>query len=96
MRHAAGYVLLIEDYANKSTASAIVYAPVTFESCRFAAGQMSLKMYVKEFLPMHFAFDKLRHVLWGVKKSIIVMMDNKALTRFFSGYTESSEIVEFL
>ena len=32
---------------------------------------------------MHFAFDEFGHILWGAKKPIIVMTDNKALTRFF-------------
>ena len=40
-------------------------------------------MYAKEFLAMHFAFDEFGHILWGSKKPIIVMTDNKALTRFF-------------
>ena len=44
---------------------------------------MSLTMYAKEFLAMHFAFDEFAHILWGVKKPTIVMTDNKALTRFF-------------
>ena len=44
---------------------------------------MSLTMYAKEFLAMHFAFDEFGHILWGAKKPIIVMTDNKALTRFF-------------
>ena len=44
---------------------------------------MSLTMYAKEFLAMHFAFDKFGYILCGAKKPIIVMTDNKALTRFF-------------
>ena len=44
---------------------------------------MSLTMYAKEFLAMHFAFDEFAHILWGVKKPTIVMTDNKSLTRFF-------------
>ena len=44
---------------------------------------MSLTMYAKELLAMHFAFDEFGHILWGAQKLIIVMTDNKALTRFF-------------
>ena len=44
---------------------------------------MSLTMYTKKFPAMHFAFDEFALILWGVKKPIIVMTDNKALTRFF-------------
>ena len=70
--HAAGYVLLIEDYSETQSGS-----------LKKMDGQMSLTMYAKEFLAMHFAFDEFGHILWGAKKPIIVMTDNKALTRFF-------------
>ena len=59
------------------------YAPVAFVTQRFTESEMSLTMYAKEFLAMHFAFDELAHSLWGVKKPTIVMTDNKALARFF-------------
>ena len=81
--HAAGYVLLIEDYTESNDDKKKTYAPVAFGSQRFTEGQMSLTMYAKEFLAMHFAFDEFAHILWGVKKPTIVMTDNKALTRFF-------------
>ena len=81
--HAAGYVLLIEDYTETNDGPTKSYAPVAFGSQRFTEGQMSLTMYAKEFLAMHFAFDEFAHILWGVKKPTIVMTDNKALTRFF-------------
>ena len=44
---------------------------------------MSLTMFAKEFLAMHFAFNEFGHILWRAKKPIIVMTDKKALTRFF-------------
>ena len=81
--HAAGYVLLIEDYTEANDGQKKTYAPVAFGSQRFTEGQMSLTIYAKEFLAMHFAFDEFAHILWGVKKPTIVMTDNKALTRFF-------------
>ena len=79
--HAAGYVLLIEDYADPTAKQ--TNAPVAFGSEKLQGGQMSLTMYAKEFLAMHFAFDEFGHILWGAKKPIIVMTDNKDLTRFF-------------
>ena len=79
--HAAGYVLLIENYADSSAKH--TYAPVAFGSKKFQGGQISLTMYAKEFLAMHFAFDEFGHILWGAKKPIIVMTDNNDLTRFF-------------
>ena len=81
--HAAGYVLLIEDYTESNNDKKKTYAPVAFGSQRFTEGQMSLTMYAKEFLAMHFAFDEFADILWGVKKPTIVMTDNKALSRFF-------------
>ena len=81
--HAARYVLLIEDYTETNDGPTKSYAPVAFGSHRFTEGQMSLTMYAKEFLAMHFAFDEFAHILWGVKKPTIVMTDNKALTSFF-------------
>ena len=65
--HAAGYVLLIEDYTETNDGQKKTYAPVAFGSQRFTEGQMSLTMYAKEFLAMHFAFDEFAHILWGVK-----------------------------
>ena len=81
--HAAGYVLLIEGYTEANDGQKKTYAPVAFGSQRFTEGQMSLTMYAKEFLAMHFAFDEFAHILWEVKKPTIVTTDNKALTRFF-------------
>ena len=61
--HAAGYVLLIEDYSEPQSGSLKKYAPVAFGSKKFQGGQMSLTMYAKEFLAMHFAFDEFGHIL---------------------------------
>ena len=61
--HAAGYVLLIEDYSEPQSGSLKKYAPVAFGFKNFQGGQMSLTMYAKEFLAMHFAFDDFGHIL---------------------------------
>ena len=81
--HAAGYVLLIEDFSETQSGSLKKYAPVAFGSKKCQGGQRSLTMYAKEFLAMHFAFNEFGHVLWGAKKPIMVMTDKKPLTRFF-------------
>ena len=77
-------MLLIEDFTGSNDDKKKTYAPVAFGSQRFTEGHMSLTMYAKAILAMHFAFDEFDHILWGVKKPTIVMTDNKALTRFFS------------
>ena len=60
---AAGYVLLKEDNTEKESCNLKTYAPVAFGSKKFQGSQMSLTMYAKEFLAMHFAFDKFGHIL---------------------------------
>ena len=50
--HAAGYVLLTEDYVMVNDQQKKTFAPVAFGSKRFGPGQTSLQMYSKEFLAM--------------------------------------------
>ena len=94
-QHAAGYVLLIEDDTEFDEGPMKSYAAVAFGSQKFTEGQMSLTMYAKEFLTIHIPFDEFAHILWGKKKSTIVMTDNKALTRFFQSQN-TTETVELL
>ena len=44
---------------------------------------------------MHLAFEEFAKILWGIKESIIVLTDNKALTRFFSRETYSPSLRNF-
>ena len=96
IEHAAGYVLLTEDYTDTAEGHLIKYAPMAFGSRCFTTGQMSLRMYAMEFLAMNFDFDEIGHILWGVKKPTIVMTDNKALIQSFSGKADSTKTLEFL
>ena len=93
--HAAGLVFLLEDYSETQSGSLKKYASVDIGSKKFQGGQMSITMYAKEFLAMHFAFDEFGHILWGAKKPIIVMTDNKALTRFFQAKHISPSLWNF-
>ena len=81
--HAVGYVLLIEDCTDSDIGLMKSYAPVAFGSQGFTEGQVSLTMYAKEILAMHFAFDEFANILWGVNKPKIVMTDNEALPKVF-------------
>lgn len=82
--YAAGYVLLIEDYAVDSKGKDCKqYAPVSFGSKVFSPAQLKLSIYAKEFLAVHYAFDNFAHLLWGADKPTLVLTDNKSLTRFF-------------
>ena len=42
-----------------------------------------MSIYVKKFLAIYFAFMEYSHILWGSTKPIIVLTDNKSVTRFF-------------
>ena len=65
--HEARYVLLIEEYTEPKDGKKKMYAPVAFGSQSFTEGQISLTTYANEFLALHFAFDELALILWGVK-----------------------------
>ena len=41
---------------------------------------------------MHFAFDTFAHILWGSSKPVLVLTDNKSLTRFFQAKTIPSSL----
>ena len=83
--YAAGFVLLIEDYSMpNNTSSGKSYAPVAFGSHLFSPAQLKHSIYVKEFLSVQYAFETFEHYIWGVStKPIIVLTDNKSVTRFF-------------
>ena len=81
--HAADYVPIIEDHANRNLELWRVYALVLFRSHWFCTGQMTLTMYAQDFLAMHFTFDEFGHVFWSVKKPFKFLADNKILSPFF-------------
>ena len=80
----AGYALKTEeDPEQKITSTKKTYAPVAFGSKTFSPSQLKMSIYVKEFLAIYFAFMEYSHILWGSTKPIIVLTDNKSVTRFF-------------
>ena len=81
--HAAGYVLLIQDYTDEEVGETSKFAPEAFGSKTFTTRQVSLTMYARELLAMHLTFDGFGHIIWGTKKSVILMNGNRTLTRFF-------------
>ena len=68
---AAGYAVLIED------------DPVAYGSKTFTPAQIKKSIYAKEFLAIYFAFKEFGHIFWGAPKPVIILIDNKAVTRFF-------------
>ena len=91
--YAAGYVLLIEDYATDQSGKQYkTYVPVFFGPKIFTPTHLKLAIYAKEFLAVHFAFDNFAHILWGSTKPVLVLTDNKSLTRFFRAKTFPSSL----
>ena len=87
--YAAGYVLLIEDYCENQARKKIKnYAPVSFGSRLFTPNQLKLSMYCKEFLATVYALETFEANIWGATKyPIILLTDNKSITRFFQSKT---------
>ena len=81
---AAGYAVLIEDDPSQKFISIRKsYAPVAFGSKTFTPAQIKMSIYAKEFLAIYFEFKKFGHIFWGAPKPVIILTDNKAVTRFF-------------
>ena len=76
--HAAGKIRLTEPYTDTARSTHKFYAPVAFVSCQFATGQMSVTIYGKQFLAIHFAVDEFGNLLWRVKKHSKVITDDLA------------------
>ena len=82
--YAAGYVLMIEDYTtNEVNQELKFYAPVSFGSRVFHPNQLKLSIYAKEFFAVHFALETFANILWGCKKPVLILTDNRSVTRLF-------------
>ena len=81
---AAGYAVLIEDDPmEKYSSMRKAFAPVAYGSKTFSPAQLKMSIYAKEFLAIFFAFKEFGHIFWGTPKSVIILTDNKSVTRFF-------------
>ena len=81
---AAGYAVLIEDDPlEKYTSTGKAFAPVAYGSKTFSPTQLKMSIYAKEFLAIFFAFIEFGHIFWGTPKPLIILTDNKSVTRFF-------------
>ena len=81
---AAGYAILTEDDPNqKFTSVKKSYAPIAYGSKTFIPSQLKMSIYAKEFLAIYFAFKEFGHIFWGTPKPVIILTDNKSVTRFF-------------
>ena len=81
---AAGYAILTEDDPNqKYTSVKKSYAPIAYGSKFFTPSQLKMSIYAKEFLAIHYAFKEFGHIFWGTPQPVIILTDNKSVTRFF-------------
>ena len=81
---AAGYAVLIEhDPMEKYSSTRKAFAPVAYGSKTFSPAQLKMSIYAKEFLAIFFAFKEFGHIFWGTPKPVIILTDNKSVTRFF-------------
>ena len=49
----------------------------------FTPSQLKMSIYAKEFLAIYYAFKEFGHIFWGTPKPVIILTDNKSVTRFF-------------
>ena len=81
---AAGYAVLIEDDPNQKFSSLRKsYAPVAYGSKSFTPAHLKMSIHAKEFVAFYFAFKEFGHIFWGAPKPVIILTDNKAVTRFY-------------
>ena len=81
---AAGYAILTEDDPNqKFTSVKKSYAPIAYGSKTFTPSLLKMSIYAKEFLAIYYAFKEFAHIFWGTPKPVIILTDNKSVTRFF-------------
>ena len=81
---AAGYAVLIEDDPNQKFLSLRKsYALVAYSSKTFTPAQIKVSIYAKVFLALSFGFKEFAHIFWEAPKPVIILTENKAVTRFF-------------
>ena len=81
---AGGYAILTEDDPNqKYTSVKKSYAPIAYGSKTFTPSQLKMLIYAKEFLAIYYAFNEFGHIFWGTPQPVIIITDNKSVTRFF-------------
>ena len=81
---AAGYAVLIEyDPFEKYTSTSKAFDPVAYGSKTFSPTQLKMSIYAKQFLALFFAFKVLGHIPRGTPKPVIILTDNKTVTKVF-------------
>ena len=86
--YAAGFVLMVEDYLDENNKKETKkYAPVSFGSQVFTIPQLKYSIYYKKFLALYFALEHFAHFIWESTHPVVVLTDNRSLTKFFQSKT---------
>ena len=93
--YGSGFVLMIEDYILDQKKRNL-YAPVAFGTKLLNESQLKFSTYYKEFLGLYFALDHFSHFIWGTEKPVLVLTDNKSLTKFFQSKAIPPSLWNFL
>ena len=84
---AASYAIMIEDDPNlKFQSRRKTYIPIAFGSKTFNPMQIKMSIYAKEFWEIYFAyfaFSEFGHRMWRSVFPVIVLANNRSVTRFF-------------
>ena len=75
---------MVEDSPDqKKQSKRKTYAPVAFGSKLFSPAQLKMSIYSKDFFAKYMAFLEFARILWEATAPIIVLTDNRSVTRFF-------------
>ena len=72
-----------DDPNQKFTSVKKSYALIAYGSKTFTPSQLKMSIYAKEFLAIYYPFKKFGHIFWGTPQPVIILTDNKSVTRFF-------------
>ena len=94
---AAGYAILTEDDPNqKFTSVKKSYAPIAYGSKTFTPSQLKMSTYAKELLAILYAFKEFGHIFWGTPKPVIILTDNKSVTKVLPDKDNTTATLERL
>ena len=57
--------------------------PIAYGSKIFNPSQLKMTIFAKEFFAIYYAFKEFGHIFWGTPKPVLILTDNKSVTRFF-------------
>ena len=92
---AAGYAVLTEaGTQSKFTSTPKTYAPEAYGFKMFTLSQIKMCIYAKNFLAIYLAFKEFGLIFWGQPKPVIIMINRKTVTNFFSNQNDPNSIME--